>query len=1143
MISKEHLATLTEVLATASVVGIGWSLGGTVGAAVMAGIGINLGSAIIQRGSVHLKNKWLSGRNGVLNHDIQQALARAFIKSLASLENGYFELPEANAEPSEKRDSIRGLFKELRSEAQEIFAASLEKAASEQEVKEYLYGEPEAARKTLWERVEGTKLLYTYYGEHFKDFLRDNLNDEIVFWFGEELKTDSRECNKAWRAFQRMLLEGIQADVRAIQANQEMIRDDLKTLEPIRNRLDEIKEAIDRRTANEPFQAALEQAVQNLRVLIEDVAFTTQRTETKVDDLLATSDRTEAKIDIVVSALSPQAEPELPKIPDDIKALFEQGNSLRDEGSYEAARTVFQQALEAAGSCGHSLAIAAAKYYLSIILHEWDKDSSAAKDLLYECLKEFRTVRSDEHVEKVLHQLGIIELDQGNLDEAEAYFSQNLELDRKLNDKKGMAFTLHMLGWLEDHRGHFGKALELYDQALTYWLGIYRNGDSESVKEAVHSIAGEYQHKGLVHEHLGNVEEVESNYVRALEWHRKSDFKPDVGKILFLLARLKYREAQYDLGTAFLDEAIELYARIGDHSWRSRCLDLRARVHFTLGQTEEATRIFESALEAVEEAGDYKEQETYLNKLGRIYLEGQRVKEAKDYFERARDLSLHHGLLEAYATSVKNLAEIARIQQNISERNRLILEGIQTLERHLVSVQGEPQRAFIVGQIGFFYEGMEDFEQALVYYQKARKIFESLSDIGGLGNSLGSIARMKGLLGKLNEEFDTYRELKKTVEGTPYYDLIAGTDLNLGVLQMRSGNLYEAKMLFHEAERLCRKYNLHYLPTLQKNLERLDDRAKERKPPELNFRELLDELFAWVEWFPEAKDSILRLWLWARMEALGGNFRNVPGVKLMVCQDDLDIFLKTSQVFYPYADLCLQVVSSKYPSSGLDVIPFPMDKELFFDCAIPYKEEIGDGVYTMSFLSGSIQSRYTLTSGTKVRSKITGNEGVTITGWSSGLPEQAHQLILGNSADELVSRKTFFLPGERYLAEDKLLPDLVHSRELGLIPVYFETLPESEKVEVVMSALINLPVLTNEAVPHLRTQLRAVKRALVRLLDSGKDVAKIALNELVLELEELTVDNKDAEQIRTEVYVLEFSDGLNKAGHVALVIPQPSLIS
>ena len=308
MISKEQLATVTEVLATASVVGVGWALGGPTGAALMAGIGINLGSDIIQKGSTHLKEKWISAKYGVLNHDIQRALARAFVKALASLEARYFELPEANAQPTEKKEAIRGLFKELKGEAPAVFAASVEKIVSGQEIREYLYGEPEAARGKLWERVEGTKLLYTYYGEHFKEFLRNNINDELVRWFGEELKTDNRECNKAWRAFQRMLLEGIQADVKAVRANQEIIRQDLQVLDGIRTQLDELKDTIDRRATGEPFQYGLEQALQSMKALLESVAGTTRRTETKVDVVVGVTQRTEEKIDTVVAALS--AEPE-----------------------------------------------------------------------------------------------------------------------------------------------------------------------------------------------------------------------------------------------------------------------------------------------------------------------------------------------------------------------------------------------------------------------------------------------------------------------------------------------------------------------------------------------------------------------------------------------------------------------------------------------------------------------------------------------------------------------------------------------------------------------------------------------------------------------------------------------------------------
>lgn len=1134
MISKEQLAAVTEVLATASVVGVGLALGGPVGATVMAGIGINLGSNIIQSGSTHLKEKWISAKYGVLNHDIQRALARAFVKALIRLEARYFELPEANAQPTEKKEAIRGLFKELKDEAPTVFVASVESIVSGQELKQYLYGEPEIGRTRLWERVEGTKLLYSYYGDHFKEFLRESVNDELVFWFGEELKTDNRECNKAWRAFQRMLLEGIQADVKAVQASQELIRQDLQALDGIRTRVDELKGAIDRRTSNEPFQQGLEEAIRDLKQTLESVAATTQRTETKVDVVIETTERTEAKIDTVVAALRPTPIPDIPKIPDEIKTLVDQGNTLRDEGSYEEARVVFNQALDSANAQGHSLAAFTAKYYLSIILFEWDKDSTAAKTLLYECLKHFKAIGSEKHIEKALHQLGAIELDDGNLDQAESYFAQNLEIDRKLDDKRGIAFTLHMLGWLEDHRGRFSKALELYDQALTYWLRIYREGDPEAVAEAIHSIAGEYQHKGLVHEHLGNVEEVESNYLRALEWHRKSDFKPDIGKILYLLARLKYREAQYDSGNVFLDEAIELYTRIGDHGWRGRCLDMKSRVHFTLGKTREAAEFFEAALKAVQDAGDHKEEEAYLNKLGRVYLEGGKPDQAKDYFERARDSSLRNELLEGYATSVKNLAEIAQLKGDVAERNRLISEGIQALEKYLHSVQAEPRRAFILGQIGFFYEGMEDFQESLNYYQKARKAFEALSDIGGVANCLGSIARIKGLSGNTNEEFETYLDLKKRLVGTPYYDLIAGTDINLGVLQMRMGNLEEAKILFQDAELLCSKYNLTHMVTLQENLKRLKAKIKAKAAPQLTLTELVEELFQWVEWFPEAKDSILRLWMEGRAEVLFSNFRHLSGVKLMICQDDVDEFLRISDILCSFSDLCLQIVDAEFPDAAIDFIPFPMDKKLFFDCAIPFKEKVG-GIDTIGFKSGSIKSRYTLTSD-RAQSKVTGNEGIVVTGWSPGLPRQAHQLILSSSASELLRRRIFFLPADRCRVDDKVLADLDHSHELGLIPVYFGSLPESEKVSVVTFASVPLPIVNEGIVVEHAKPVRAIKRRLAQLRASPKSTAQTVLDDLIFEVEELKDVTKSKTTLHTDIYVVEFPSRLDKDTQVVFVI-------
>jgi tetratricopeptide (TPR) repeat protein len=412
---------------------------------------------------------------------------------------------------------------------------------------------------------------------------------------------------------------------------------------------------------------------------------------------------------------------------------------------------------------------------------------------------------------------------------------------------------------------------------------------------------------------------------------------------------------------------------------------------------------------------------------------------------------------------------------------------------------------------------MENFQQALIYYQRAKKAFEFLSDIGGIANCLGSIARVKGLLGKKNEEFDIYREIKKLVDGSPYYDFIAGAAINLGEIQMQIGDLDEAKMLFQEAELLCQKYNLHYLPHVRDSIRRLQEEINLRKPPELNFKQLIEELFELINWFPDAKDSIFRLWMWGRKEALLGNYRNTAGVKFMLCQDDVDTFLRISKSLHPYSDLCLQVVSSEYPGTGIDIIPFPMDKEIFFECSF------------------GIGTRYTLTSDT-AQSESTGNEGAIIMGWSLGLPDQAHQLILSSSAEDLTGQKIFFLPYERYLANDKLLSDLRFSKEFGLIPVYFDFLPNSESVEVLTSTTIDLPVLSSDDAEHQRKQIRKIKHSLSQLLSVTKESAQSSLNNFIFEIDELFDICVSKQTIEIQIYILDFPGPLQRESYVAWVI-------
>jgi phage gp36-like protein len=297
MPTKEQRLNLLGILATASLTGIGFVLGGTTGAEFMKGIGINLTSSIIQGGAVKLKEQWLSNKSGALNHDIQQALTRATIKALENLENRYLTLHRDSISEDDKK-SIKNLFKDLNEQAVSIFPVLLERVVTEHDVKDYIYGKPDNVASNVWERISQTNILEDIHREWFKDYFIKNFFLEIQFWFGEELKTDKKECNRAWRAFQRLLLEGIQADVNALQVSQDLILkklDDRKKLDEIREQLELLEDKIDRQP-NEPFQRSLELAIEQIRGVLDGIYDTTRRTEAKVDEIKDIAGRIEKRL-------------------------------------------------------------------------------------------------------------------------------------------------------------------------------------------------------------------------------------------------------------------------------------------------------------------------------------------------------------------------------------------------------------------------------------------------------------------------------------------------------------------------------------------------------------------------------------------------------------------------------------------------------------------------------------------------------------------------------------------------------------------------------------------------------------------------------------------------------------------------------
>ncbi|HRZ75337.1 MAG TPA: hypothetical protein P5335_10430 [Flavobacterium sp.] len=250
MISKSLILDLTELLAVGSVTTAGYLIGGTVGASVMAGLGINLASTIIGNGSSKLKARWIESKDGILNHDMQRALLRAYLKSLSHIKDCYFS--ENYDLPKQDKKQINQLIESLTKTASTTFIPDIEKSIQQTEITQYLYGNQNEGEELLHNRIKSVSYLDEY-GESFKSYFLSKILSEIKFWFGEELKTDSIDCNKAWRAFQRLLLEGIKVELTDVKASQKEIKADLSRLTRIEEDINKLTNVIDSRASNEPF--------------------------------------------------------------------------------------------------------------------------------------------------------------------------------------------------------------------------------------------------------------------------------------------------------------------------------------------------------------------------------------------------------------------------------------------------------------------------------------------------------------------------------------------------------------------------------------------------------------------------------------------------------------------------------------------------------------------------------------------------------------------------------------------------------------------------------------------------------------------------------------------------------------------------
>jgi hypothetical protein len=477
-----------------------------------------------------------------------------------------------------------------------------------------------------------------------------------------------------------------------------------------------------------------------------------------------------------------------------------------------------------------------------------------------------------------------------------------------------------------------------------------------------------------------------------------------------------------------------------------------------------------------------------------------------------------------------------------------IREGHTTLERAIewfsrfTRPNGERiKSAYATARIAFFHELLDDVHLALNFWSESARLFDTLDQHEWVQSCAG-IARCKGKLGKTADEIAMWEEVRKRVAGTSDHRLLATVAHDYGVVCMNLGHLPDAKDSFDESEAIAKKFGFEdILFSLRGNRDRLQEKQRSHQVPTLSYADLVEDLFQLAEWFPEARDDFLPFWLQCRRPELESAIRTTPGLKLLVIQDSSEKFSEIADALQAYGSFFVQLINAPFPETHLSFdrnfveIPFPFEKPLYSYVDAEYWQRNEDGDVITIPNSGRIPSLYWLTPHTCL-SKSTGNKGRRIDGFQMHLPQQAFDLFFGRTRNEVAQKKLFFLPCSRASLDFAISADVRICDELGLVPMYFTSLPRSQDVRGVLTACVSLPIPHADPTGALWRHVASLKHSLIRLSSVSENEARAEFTDFLSKVEELgrgcTCDNV----VNLEVHLLRVAHQNANLLQLALVV-------
>ena len=316
---------------------------------------------------------------------------------------------------------------------------------------------------------------------------------------------------------------------------------------------------------------------------------------------------------------------------------------------------------------------------------------------------------------KSLNQIGLIQIEKLQFEEAEQNLIEALRIFRELNLPIEEGIATRSLGYVYYWTERIDSSILFFLQSLELHS---TKGDSVQVSKDLYFL-------GLSYYHSDQEELALRTFVQCKDLMEKLDDPIGLAQVNNSLGILHEEKGNWENALSYYRKSLNTYLPTGNAKSIGKVLNNIGIVYLDLGELDSAKTYLESALEKRLSIKFHDGiTQSYMN-LGELYQAHSNYEEALKYLFQARSHALNHGTHRALGPTLSKIGSAFLAVDQLDSAEKYLL---RSLEVQNLSTEYFSRRGTYL-QLSKIYERNGEYEKALNAYKSYSQIQDSLTSI------------------------------------------------------------------------------------------------------------------------------------------------------------------------------------------------------------------------------------------------------------------------------------------------------------------------------------------------------------------------------------------------------------------------------